>query len=75
MSLNSNKFINGFQDKEISKIMILYHSFLELIFPVYHIMLKHYFYSYYKELFFLILEYFILLMFLFSKPVSNKQFY
>ena len=38
-------------------------------------MLKHYSYSFYKEIFFLILEYVNLLIFLFAKPVSNNHNY
>jgi hypothetical protein len=71
MSSFDNNFINGLQDKKKSKLMKYYHSFFNFFFPLYYIMLKHYSYSFYKELFFLILEYLNLLKFLFRKPVSS----
>ena len=71
MSSFSSKFINGFQNNEYKKLMDLYLSFFSLLFPVYHMMLKYYIYSFYKELFFLILEYLNLIIFLFSEPVSK----
>ena len=71
MSSYSNKFINGFQDKKKSKLMKYYHSFFNSFFPLYYIMLKQYSSSFYKEIFFLILEYLNLLKFLFRKPVSS----
>ena len=70
MTSVSNKFIDAFQEKEISTILNYYQSLFYFIFPVYHMMLKHYFYSFYKELFFLILEYLNILIFLFNKEVS-----
>ena len=71
MTSFGNNFINGLQDKKKSKLMKYYHSFFNFFFPLYYIMLKHYSYSFYKELFFLILEYLNLLKFLFRKPVSS----
>ena len=71
MSSFDNNFINGLQDKKKSKLMKYYHSFFNFFFPLYYIMLNHYSYSFYKELFFLILEYLNLLKFLFRKPVSS----
>ena len=71
MSSISNKFINGFQDKKKSKFMKYYHAFINFFFPLYYIMLKEYSYSFYKEVFFLILEYLNLLKFLFRQPVSS----
>lgn len=71
MSSFDNNFINELQDKKKSKLMKYYHSFFNSFFPLYYIMLKHYSYSFYKELFFLILEYLNLLKFLFRKPVSS----
>ena len=69
-SFNFNKLINEFENKEISQMMNYYQSFFDLIFPVYYTMLKYYSYSFYKESFFLILEYVNLLLLLFNKPVS-----
>lgn len=71
MSSSSSKFINAFETKETSKILKYYKSFFNLLFPLYYEMLKEYSYSYYKELFFLIFEYLSLIIFHFSKPVSN----
>ena len=71
MSSFNNKFINGFEDKKKSKLMKYYHSFFNSFFPLYYIMLKQYSSSFYKEIFFLILEYLNLLKFLFRKPVSS----
>ena len=68
--LSINKVVNELENKEISKVMNYYQAFFNLIFPVYYKMLKYYFYSFYKESFFLILEHVNLLMLLFSKPVS-----
>lgn len=68
--ISINKLINEFENKEVSKMMSYYQAFFNLIFPVYYTMLKYYSYSFYKESFFLILEYVNLLMLLFSKPVS-----
>jgi len=70
MSSFSIKFINGFQDKKLSKLIKYYHSFFNSFFPLYYLMLKQYSYSFYKELFFLILEYLNLFKFLFREPVS-----
>jgi hypothetical protein len=70
MSYSSSKLINAFETRNNSQLMIYYHSFFELIFPVYYIMLKYYFYSFYKELFFLIFEYCTLLIAHFNKQVS-----
>lgn len=72
MASTSIKFINSFEKSEISKLMNYYHSFFNFIFPVYHTMLKHYFYSFYTEVFFLILEYLILMVFLLNTPVSKN---
>jgi hypothetical protein len=69
-SYSINKLINEYENKEISKMMNYYQSFFDLIFPVYYTMLKYYSYSFYKESFFLILEYVNLLLLLFNKPVS-----
>ena len=70
MAYSSNNLINAFETKETSTLMVYYHSFFDLIFPLYYKMLKYYNYSFYKELFFLVLEYCTLLMLHFSKPVS-----
>ena len=70
MDHSSNNIINAFETKKTSTFMVYYHSFFDLIFPLYYIMLKYYNYSFYKELFFLVLEYCSLLMLHFSKPVS-----
>ena len=70
MPSSSSIFINDFQIKEKSKLMKYYQSFFNFIFPVYYTMLKHYSYSFYRELFFLILEYMNLLVFLFNSSVS-----
>ncbi len=75
MATETTKFINAFETNELSNIMIYYQSFFNLIFPLYYTMLKHYSYSFYKEIFFLILEYVNLLIFLFAKPVSNNHNY
>ena len=71
MSSQSIKFINAFEKNEISKLMDYYQAFFNYIFPLYYTILKHHSYSFYKELFFLILEYLCLLMFIFQPPVSN----
>ena len=71
MSSLSRKFISDFRQNEFKNIMNYYKSFLDIIFPLYHLMLKQYKYSFYKEYFFTILEYLYLILFIFSDPVSN----
>ena len=71
MSSLSKKFIKDFQQNEFKKMMNLYKSFLDIIFPLYHLMLKNYKYSFYREYFFTIIEYLYLIVFTFSDPVSN----
>ena len=68
--MSSYKFIKEFNSQETSTIMTYYHSILNCIFPLYHLLLKHYSYSFYKELILLIYEYLSLLSFIFSQPVS-----
>ena len=70
MNSEDIKFINAFDKNEISKFMTYYKSFFNYIFPLYYSMLKYYSYSFYNELFFLILEYLGLIMFIFQPPVS-----
>lgn len=71
MSSLSKKFINDFHQNEFKNMMKYYKSFLDIIFPLYHLMLKQYKYSFYKEYFFTIIEYLNLIIFIFSDPVSN----
>lgn len=71
MSSLSKKFIKDFQQNEFKNMMNLYKSFLDIIFPLYHLMLKNYEYSFYREYFFTIIEYLYLILFTFSDPVSN----
>ena len=71
MSSLSKKFIKDFQQNEFKNLMNLYKSFLDIIFPLYHLMLKNYEYSFYREYFFTIIEYLYLILFIFSDPVSN----
>ena len=71
MSSLSKKFIKDFQQNEFKNLMNLYKSFLDIIFPLYHLMLKNYKYSFYREYFFTIIEYLYLIIFTFSDPVSN----
>ena len=71
MSSLSKKFIKDFQQNEFKNMMNLYKSFLDIIFPLYHLMLKNYKYSFYREYFFTIIEYLYLILFTFSDPVSN----
>ena len=71
MSSLSKKFIKDFQQNEFKNMMNLYKSFLDIIFPLYHLMLKNYEYSFYREYFFTIIEYLYLIIFTFSDPVSN----
>ena len=71
MSLLSKKFMKDFHQNEFKNIMNYYKSFLDIIFPLYHLMLKQYKYSFYKEYFFTILEYLYLILFIFSDPVSK----
>lgn len=68
--MSSTKFIKEFETHEVSKLMSYYHSMFNSIFPLYHILLKNYSYSYYKELISLIIEYIPLIAFVFSKIVS-----
>ena len=68
--MSSTKFIKEFETHEVSKLMSCYHSIFNSIFPLYHILLKNYSYSYYKELISLIIEYIPLIAFVFSKIVS-----
>ena len=74
-SSTSKNFIEAFEKKQSSSFMTYYQSFFNLIFPLYYTMLKNYSYSFYKEIFFLLLEYLYLLIFLFSNPVSNIHNY
>ena len=71
MSSLSKKYIKDFQQNEFKNMMNLYKSFLDIIFPLYHLMLKNYKYSFYREYFFTIIEYLYLILFTFSDPVSN----
>jgi len=71
MSSLSKKFMKDFHQNEFKNIMNYYRSFLDIIFPLYHLMLKQYKYSFYKEYFFTIIEYLHLIIFIFSDPVSN----
>ena len=71
MSSLSKKYIKDFQQNEFKNLMNLYKSFLDIIFPLYHLMLKNYEYSFYREYFFTIIEYLYLILFTFSDPVSN----
>ena len=71
MSSLSKKYIKDFQQNEFKNMMNLYKSFLDIIFPLYHLMLKNYKYSFYREYFFTIIEYLYLIIFTFSDPVSN----
>ena len=71
MSSLSKKFINDLHQNEFKNMMKYYKSFLDIIFPLYHLMLKEYKYSFYKEYFFTIIEYLNLIIFIFSDPVSN----
>ena len=68
--MSSFKFIKEFESYEISKISSYYRKIINSVFPLYHILIKNYSYTYYKELVFLILEYLNLISFIFSKPVS-----
>lgn len=71
MSSLSKKYMKDFHKNEFKYLMNYYKSFLDIIFPLYHLMLNHYSYSFYKEYFFTIIEYIHLLIFIFSDPVSN----
>ena len=71
MSLLSKKFMKDFHQNELKNIMNYYKSFLDIIFPLYHLMLKQYKYSFYKEYFFTFIEYLYLILFIFSDPVSK----
>jgi hypothetical protein len=75
MASSSSVFLNAFEKNEESKIMNYYHAFFNFIFPVYHTMLKYYFYSFYTEIFFIILEYLNLMVFILSKPVRNIYYF
>ena len=68
--MSSTKFIKEFETQEMSKMMSYYHAVFNSVFPLYHLLIKNYSYTYYKELVFLILEYLNLISFIFSKPVS-----
>ncbi len=68
--MSSIKFIKEFETQEASKFMEYYHFIFQSLFPLYHLLLKHYSYSYYKELILLIFEYLSLIAFIFYIPVS-----
>ena len=67
--MSSNKFIKEFNAQETSTLMTYYRSIFNYIFPLYHLLLNNYSYSFYKEIIFLILEYLNLISFIFSKAV------
>ena len=71
MSSLSKNIFNDFHQNEFKNMMKYYKSFLDIIFPLYLLMLKEYKYSFYKEYFFTIIEYLNLIIFIFSDPVSN----
>ena len=71
MSSLSKNIFNDFHQNEFKNMMKYYKSFLDIIFPLYHLMLKNYKYSFYREYFFTIIEYLYLIIFTFSDPVSN----
>ena len=71
MSSLSKNIFNDFHQNEFKNMMKYYKSFLDIIFPLYHLMLKNYKYSFYREYFFTIIEYLYLILFTFSDPVSN----
>ena len=73
--MSSSKFIKEFEIQDMHKMMGYYRSIFNYIFPLYHILLKRYSYSFYKELIFLIYEYLILISFIFSEPVSLYYIY
>ena len=73
--MSSTKFIKEFETQEMSKMMTYYHAVFNSVFPLYHILIKNYSYTYYKELVFLILEYLNLISFIFAKPVSLYHFF
>ena len=68
--MSSTKFIKEFEAQEASKMMSYYSAIFNSIFPLYHLLIKKYSYSFYKELFFLVFEYLNLISFIFSKAVS-----
>ena len=68
--MSSSKFIKEFESHEMTQIASYYRTIFNSVFPLYHILIKNYSYTYYKELVFLILEYLNLISFIFSKPVS-----
>ena len=70
--MSSYKFIKEFNSQEMSTLMTYYHSIFNYIFPLYHLLLKHYSYSFYKELILLLYEYLNLISFIFSRPVSRN---
>ena len=72
--MSSTKFIKEFETQEMSKMMTYYRAVYNSVFPLYHILIKNYSYTYYKELVFLILEYLNLISFIFAKPVSLYHF-
>jgi len=73
--MSSTKFIKEFETQEMSKMMTYYRAVFNSVFPLYHILIKNYSYTYYKELVFLILEYLNLISFIFAKPVSLYHFF
>ena len=73
--MSSSKFIKEFEIQDMHKMMGYYRSIFNYIFPLYQILLKRYSYSFYKELIFLIYEYLILILFIFSEPVSLLYFF
>ena len=67
--MSSSKFIKEFEVQKISNFMNYYRSIFNYIFPLYHLLLNNYSYSFYKEIIFFILEYLNLISFIFSKAV------
>ena len=68
--MSSIKLIKELENQEMPIIITYYHAIFNSIFPLYHLLIKNYSYTYYKELVFLVLEYINLIAFIFSKPVS-----
>lgn len=68
--MSSYKFIKEFNSQDISILMTYYHSIFNYIFPLYNLLLKHYSYSFYKELILLLYDYLNMISFIFSRPVS-----
>lgn len=68
--MSSNKFIKEFNAQDMSTLLTYYRSIFNYIFPLYNLLLKHYSYSFFKELILLTLEYLNMISFIFSRPVS-----